>query len=97
MCIRDSLSNERESNHTNLLDACIDGHRKGVDLDGSTPVSYTHLDVYKRQVYDFLAIALAELGNISERRVAQLILGLRDLPEFLVANPGPVSYTHLLR
>jgi histidine ammonia-lyase len=38
--------------------------------------------------YDFLAIALAELGNISERRVAQLILGLRELPEFLVANPG---------
>jgi histidine ammonia-lyase len=37
---------------------------------------------------DFLAIALAELGNISERRVAQLILGLRGLPEFLVANPG---------
>lgn len=39
-------------------------------------------------VYDFLAIGLAELGNISERRVAQLILGLRGLPEFLVANPG---------
>lgn len=39
-------------------------------------------------VYDFLAIALAELGNISERRVAQLIWGLRGLPEFLVANPG---------
>ena len=39
-------------------------------------------------VYDFLAIALAELGNISERRTAQLILGLRNLPEFLVANPG---------
>lgn len=38
--------------------------------------------------YDFLAIALAEFGNISERRVAQLILGLRGLPEFLVANPG---------
>ena len=38
--------------------------------------------------YDFLAIALAELGNISERRVAQLIFGLRGLPEFLVANPG---------
>lgn len=36
---------------------------------------------------DFLAIALAELGNISERRTAQLILGLRDLPEFLVAAP----------
>lgn len=38
--------------------------------------------------FDFLAIALAELGNISERRVAQLILGKRDLPEFLIANPG---------
>ncbi|MDR0823944.1 MAG: histidine ammonia-lyase [Prevotella sp.] len=38
--------------------------------------------------YDFLAIALSELGNISERRVAQLIMGLRGLPEFLVANPG---------
>lgn len=38
--------------------------------------------------YDFLAIALAELGSISERRTAQLILGLRGLPEFLVANPG---------
>lgn len=37
---------------------------------------------------DFAAIALAELGNISERRVAQLIFGLRGLPEFLVANPG---------
>ncbi|MDR0412393.1 MAG: histidine ammonia-lyase [Dysgonamonadaceae bacterium] len=39
-------------------------------------------------VFDFLATALAELGNISERRVAQLIMGLRGLPEFLVANPG---------
>ena len=38
--------------------------------------------------YDFLGIALAELGNISERRIAQLIMGLRGLPEFLVANPG---------
>lgn len=38
--------------------------------------------------FDFLAIALAELGNISERRTAQLILGKRELPEFLVASPG---------
>lgn len=37
---------------------------------------------------DYLAIGLAELGNISERRVAQLILGKRGLPEFLVAHPG---------
>ncbi|MGI6478507.1 MAG: histidine ammonia-lyase [Salinivirgaceae bacterium] len=39
-------------------------------------------------VLDFLAIAMSELANISERRTAQLILGLRGLPEFLVANPG---------
>lgn len=39
-------------------------------------------------VFDYLGVALAELGNISERRVAQLILGLRGLPEFLVAEPG---------
>ncbi len=37
---------------------------------------------------DFLAIALAELGNISERRTYQLISGARELPKFLVANPG---------
>lgn len=38
--------------------------------------------------FDFLSIALAELGSISERRVYRLISGQRDLPEFLVANPG---------
>lgn len=37
---------------------------------------------------DFLAIAVAELGNISERRIYQLISGARDLPSFLVAKPG---------
>lgn len=37
---------------------------------------------------DFLAIAMAELGNISERRTYQLISGQRGLPHFLVANPG---------
>lgn len=37
---------------------------------------------------DFLAIALAELGSISERRVYQLVSGSRNLPHYLVANPG---------
>lgn len=37
---------------------------------------------------DFLSIAIAELGNISERRVYQLISGIRKLPAFLVAKPG---------
>ena len=39
-------------------------------------------------VFDYMGVALHELGNISERRVAQLIFGLRGLPEFLVAKPG---------
>ncbi len=37
---------------------------------------------------DFLAIAISELGSISERRTYRLISGERGLPEFLVANPG---------
>ena len=39
-------------------------------------------------VLDFLAIATAEIGSISERRVYRLISGERGLPPFLVANPG---------
>ena len=37
---------------------------------------------------DFLGIAMAELGSISERRTYQLIAGLRELPSFLVKKPG---------
>ena len=37
---------------------------------------------------DYLAIALSELANISERRTFQLVSGLRGLPNFLVENPG---------
>lgn len=37
---------------------------------------------------DFLAIALAELGSISERRIFQLVSGKRGLPPFLVHKPG---------
>lgn len=38
--------------------------------------------------HDNLAIAMAELGNISERRTYQLLSGSRGLPPFLVADPG---------
>lgn len=38
--------------------------------------------------FDYLGIAMAELGNISERRTYQLISGLRGLPAFLVNDPG---------
>jgi histidine ammonia-lyase len=37
---------------------------------------------------DFLSIALSEIGNISERRTYQLLSGQRDLPLFLVKEPG---------
>jgi histidine ammonia-lyase len=37
---------------------------------------------------DYLKIAISELGNISERRIYQLVSGLRGLPAFLVDNPG---------
>ncbi|MCB9316254.1 MAG: histidine ammonia-lyase [Lewinellaceae bacterium] len=37
---------------------------------------------------DYLALALAELGNIAERRIYQLIGGQRGLPDFLTKNPG---------
>jgi histidine ammonia-lyase len=37
---------------------------------------------------DFLSIAMAEIGSISERRTYQLISGQRNLPPFLVKNPG---------
>jgi histidine ammonia-lyase len=37
---------------------------------------------------DYLAMALAEMGNISERRVYCLVSGQRGLPPFLVKNPG---------
>jgi histidine ammonia-lyase len=37
---------------------------------------------------DYLKIAVAEIGNISERRIFQLVSGLRGLPAFLVDNPG---------
>ena len=37
---------------------------------------------------DYLAIAMSELGNISERRVFNLISGKRNLPKYLIQNSG---------
>lgn len=37
---------------------------------------------------DQMAIAMSEIGSISERRTYKLVGGQRELPEFLVANPG---------
>jgi histidine ammonia-lyase len=40
------------------------------------------------QAMDIAAIALTELGTISERRIYTLVNGEFDLPPFLVENPG---------
>ena len=37
---------------------------------------------------DFLAIAIAEIGSIAERRIYRLLEGKRNLPAFLTSNPG---------
>ncbi len=37
---------------------------------------------------DYLSIAIAELGSISERRTFKLVNGDRGLPDFLVKEPG---------
>lgn len=37
---------------------------------------------------DYMAINLAELANISERRIYQLVSGNRGLPAFLIDSPG---------
>lgn len=37
---------------------------------------------------DFLAMAVSELGSISERRIYKLVSGERNLPHFLVASSG---------
>jgi histidine ammonia-lyase len=39
-------------------------------------------------VLDYMALAIAELGSISERRIYKLINGDRDLPAYLADNPG---------
>ncbi|MCF6136274.1 histidine ammonia-lyase [Pseudalkalibacillus berkeleyi] len=47
---------------------------------------------------DFLAIAVAELANISERRIERMVNPqLSDLPAFLCANPGVESGAMILQ
>jgi len=39
-------------------------------------------------ILDYLSLAMAELGNVSERRIYLLVSGQRQLPPFLVNNAG---------
>lgn len=46
---------------------------------------------------DFLTLAVAELGSISERRLYLLLSGKRGLPDFLCAKPGLESGLMILQ
>ena len=69
----------------------------------STPVSYTHLDVYKRQVLHFLDGNISLLRQIEELHSIKKRKSYRILPPMKDALPFPmitekeraVSYTHL--
>ena len=71
------------------------GRREPYCVVWSEPVSYTHLDVYKRQVFEILLFAYsADFGPVevidltqNETIPAQIIAALND--------PCAVSYTHL--
>ena len=55
------------------------------------PVSYTHLDVYKRQVFRLLYIM--DSGDIQLEQ--SLLSGFIGGVLLLFIGAGPVSYTHL--
>ena len=66
------------------------------------PVSYTHLDVYKRQAAQRAQAQIADLLQQVERKTAEIADQralnanlLRISRERANADRGPVSYTHL--
>ncbi len=61
-----------------LIDPETERHFEGGNFHGE-PIAL---------VLDYLAIALSELGNISERRIAQMMMGYGGLPKFLTAAGG---------
>jgi histidine ammonia-lyase len=84
--VRDALVHVTEVLHTEI-NSVTDNPTVFPDLDLVVSGGNFHGEPLAL-VFDYLGVALSELGNISERRTAQLILGLRKLPEFLVAKPG---------
>ena len=62
-----------------------------------SPVSYTHLDVYKRQGAEFTAkgkVVLSEGWKVVERKMLGELLGKQKEPAVL-PDVQAVSYTHL--
>ena len=60
------------------------------------PVSYTHLDVYKRQVFLLLILA-ADIRIVYGARVSwkDYNIGQKGTERFAALEEIPVSYTHL--
>ena len=60
-------------------------------MDIFMAVSYTHLDVYKRQVYDFISGLQIGIANMADSLAAikKLVYEEKKI------TPEPVSYTHL--
>ena len=61
-----------------LIDPETQQHFEGGNFHGE-PIAF---------VLDYLAIALAELGSIAERRIAQMMMGYGGIPKFLTAAGG---------
>ena len=83
MCIRDRAKREeyrRLQTVKGNIDQILRRERKPV----KRPVSYTHLDVYKRQLEAADPLELAEIKRLWEPYINQL-------PDYAY----PVSYTHL--
>ena len=75
-------------------------------LTGKIPVSYTHLDVYKRQMLYFVNQRNQALGLLRQEQAKSEALLRNILPDDVAADLkehgrttarhyGPVSYTHL--
>ena len=116
MCIRDSLYGFTWCQVVSIENAWFIGGEKDLLLAeyaqkntgnfphvrNMSPVSYTHLDVYKRQLQSFVC-ALA--GGVLGKKWGAisiglwLILGMIGLPVLTMGKAGigifPVSYTHL--
>ena len=79
------------------------GYGSGEDFHGSAAVSYTHLDVYKRQGVRLLVSLIQNLPTIITTIVGaipQIISSLvnaliNSIPQIIQAGVQPVSYTHL--
>ena len=76
-----------ESIFTNEINAVTDNPNIFPDEDLVLSAGNFHGQTLAIQL-DLAAIALAEIANISERRIYKLISGERGLPAFLVENPG---------